>query len=265
MLLLRKGDAMNRPIEINGDMVLSLAASVSARFHSEEPFDFFCDVKDEEVIKRCTKASRWTLLHEYIADICYDDIEYLIRKHFTEEAEKEIKLWLDSLKIPYDEVSCERLDSDEGISEDKIYAYHLLEFLNCHGLKIIAEATFALLFQDKDFLYDFNLAVTKQIRELKKDNYPDYMEDDGYLKRENPPMWLKKGVFYRDKGRCQACGTDLTKIFVVADNDNYDHIIPLRQGGTNDPTNYQLMCEHCNKSKQDRSSTYRNIIWPYWE
>ena len=27
-------------------------------------------------------------------------------------------------------------------------------------------------------------------------------------------------------------------------------VIPPRQGGTNDPTNYQLMCEHCNKSKE---------------
>ena len=58
---------------------------------------------------------------------------------------------------------------------------------------------------------------------------------------------------------------NLSKIFQNGNNENYDHIIPLRQGGTNDPTNFQLMCEHCNKAKRDRSTSYRNVIWPYWD
>ena len=45
---------------------------------------------------------------------------------------------------------------------------------------------------------------------------------------------------------------------------NYDHIIPLRDGGCNDPTNYQLMCEHCNKSENAKSHAYKNLIWPTW-
>jgi len=32
--------------------------------------------------------------------------------------------------------------------------------------------------------------------------------------------------------------------------ENFDHIIPLNCGGNNDPSNWQLTCESCNKSKR---------------
>ena len=106
------------------------------------------------------------------------------------------------------------------------------------ALPIISNAVFAIMFQDRDFCYKLNAKLVEQIKELKKVDYPDFLQADGFIKRESPPTWLKEGVFHRDKGRCQSCGTDLSKIFIVADAANYDHIIPLRNGGSNDPTNY---------------------------
>lgn len=145
------------------------------------------------------------------------------------------------------------------------YYYALTDFLKEHAMTQICDATFSILFQDKDFLYSFNRKVTNQIQQLKKSDYPNYIQGDGYLKRcTYTPVWLKDGVFHRDRGRCQGCGVNLDKVFSADSKIHYDHIIPLRQGGTNDPTNYQLMCDHCNTSKNDRSSEYRNVIWPFW-
>ncbi|MFR6181439.1 MAG: HNH endonuclease [Flavonifractor plautii] len=49
------------------------------------------------------------------------------------------------------------------------------------------------------------------------------------------------------------------------DKNSYDHIIPLKMGGNNDPSNWQLTCERCNKSKGARSSDFKNIVFPFWE
>ena len=255
---------MRRPIETNGDLVLSLASVVLARFYSEESFDYYCDITDPDKMEICSKASKWTILHEYISAICYDNFLYLIRKQFFSEAENEMKKWMDSFNISYDSVIKCPDEKNIGIEDERNYYYKLLDFLDEKAMRKISDATFTILFQDKDFLYSFNQKITLQIRNLRKIEFPDYLEQDGRLKRENPPKWLRYGVYYRDRGRCQSCGIDLSSDFSNAEDQNYDHIIPLAQGGCNDPTNYQLLCEHCNKSKKDRSSDYRNLIWPYW-
>lgn len=251
-------------IEINGDLALSLAASVSAVVNNnDEEFSYYCDIKEPEMLKKCVKPSRKTLLHCFIENVCCEEITYLLLKHFDEEGIQEMKAWMDSLHVTYDDLQAPA--DDEDYSELEAYADALQERFNSKAVETIAEAVFAILFCDKDFLFTFNKKITDQIKKLKKEDYPDYLQGDGYLNRGVTPNWLKDGVFYRDRGRCQECGTDLSKIFQNGNNENYDHIIPLRQGGTNDPTNFQLMCEHCNKAKRDRSTSYRNVIWPYWD
>lgn len=77
-------------------------------------------------------------------------------------------------------------------------------------------------------------------------------------------MWLKKGVFHRDKGRCQICGCDLTNLVVINGKEHYDHIIPLAQGGTNDPTNFQLLCYECNLKKGASEIITSEKYQTYW-
>lgn len=49
---------------------------------------------------------------------------------------------------------------------------------------------------------------------------------------------------YRDQdGRCVYCGADLS------DGYQTDHIVPLIRGGSNDPSNIQLTCARCNRTK----------------
>lgn len=252
------------PIIINGDLVLSLAAQVSRVLYDDESYDFkyFVNVADRSVLAKCAKANRKTLLHDFIGDVCMDGLTYTMRKHFDEEAIAEMRLWLDSLGVDYSSIKLPGADDD--YQEIEKCADEFQRLFEEEALPTIEDAVFPILFNDKDFLFRFNSKITEQIKGLTVADYPEYLQNDGFLNRETPPKWLKTGVFHRDGGRCQRCGTNLDAIFMSAPAENYDHIIPLRNGGTNDPTNYQLMCEHCNKSKNARSSDYKNVIWPFW-
>ena len=48
-------------------------------------------------------------------------------------------------------------------------------------------------------------------------------------------------VWNRDNGKCVQCGRNK--------NLEFDHIIPISQGGSNTARNLQLLCEKCNRSK----------------
>ncbi len=60
-------------------------------------------------------------------------------------------------------------------------------------------------------------------------------------RREPIPEDLRREVFRRDGGRCNACGADELLQF--------DHIIPLALGGASTPENLQLLCAPCNREK----------------
>lgn len=45
---------------------------------------------------------------------------------------------------------------------------------------------------------------------------------------------------------CADCSCDLSGVVSVSNEDHFDHIIPLAQGGINDVTNLQLLCKSCN-------------------
>jgi hypothetical protein len=53
----------------------------------------------------------------------------------------------------------------------------------------------------------------------------------------------KKIVFNRDAGMCKCCGSAL--------NLEYDHVIPFSCGGSSTPSNIQLLCQKCNRSKSN--------------
>jgi hypothetical protein len=53
----------------------------------------------------------------------------------------------------------------------------------------------------------------------------------------------KKIVYTRDGGICQCCGSST--------NLEYDHITPYSCGGSSEPSNIQLLCQSCNRSKSN--------------
>ena len=52
----------------------------------------------------------------------------------------------------------------------------------------------------------------------------------------------------RNNYQCQSC----QKIDLTAKILQIDHIIPLKQGGTNDISNLQTLCAKCNRQKTDK-------------
>ena len=251
-----------KPIEIDGNIPLNLANWVSnVVFSEDEPFEYYFDITEDNLIEKCAKPQRNTLLHTLIENVCIQCYNQMMDADDLFAANM-MKSWMDSVATDYNDIP---EPSEDDYEKCKKYADLIQERFCQKSLSIIADATFVLLFNNKDFLFRFNERVTEQIKKLKLQYYPDVLKEDGKLLRADPPTWLKDGVFFRDRGRCQECGTDLSRIFRNGEASNYDHIIPINKGGSNDPTNFQLMCEHCNKSKSDRSTAYRNVIYPFWD
>ena len=62
--------------------------------------------------------------------------------------------------------------------------------------------------------------------------------------REAISSAIRRAVWLRDQGRCVKCG--------ARERLEYDHIIPVSQGGANTERNIELLCERCNRSKGGR-------------
>lgn len=87
--------------------------------------------------------------------------------------------------------------------------------------------------------------VTGLLKNIQKDDLNDNNVTEDELKttriREPIPERVKMYVWNRDGGRCVYCGSNQRL--------EYDHIIPLAEGGSNTKRNLQLLCQDCNRSK----------------
>lgn len=101
-----------------------------------------------------------------------------------------------------------------------------------------------ILFQNRDFLLRFNQQQASAFANSPR-------------KRAYVPEWVKRAVIFRDRGCCVFCKRDLTGLYtLLADNEKqFDHIVPLHEGGLNDVCNLQLTCQECNLAKSDTSQT----------
>lgn len=101
-----------------------------------------------------------------------------------------------------------------------------------------------ILIQNREFLLKFNEHTTPHFR-------------DNPLQRCYIPEWVKRAVLFRDKGCCVFCKKDLTGLYSLLDDKEkqFDHIVPLDEGGINDICNIQLCCQECNNKKSTNSAT----------
>jgi len=228
----------------------------------------------EKIIKPC----RWTLLHEYIYDTYHSEFSYLLDKHFPREVIDALIEVFENYEYNNDELVklnnryhkyCEENEYDGAGDMDKEIdnlADDYIDLFENELMSLVVDDIFNVLFQNKTFLRNFNMDIAKLIHELKIEEYPEYLKKEGVVNRcTYLPQWMKRGVFYRDKGRCQICGKDLTGLLKPNNDKNFDHIIPLERGGSNDPTNFQLTCESCNSKKGDRNCDTKDIVIPFWE
>jgi len=243
--------------EFNLKTTMHLASYIINEWH---PSDFF-ENKDEEFLKKIINPNKKTLLHDYIEFIHEDELDYAIRKTGYEYIIDDVIDTLLFYKIDYPDMT-EEEENDVELKEE--YYSQLIELYYKLTPNIVDEI-FTILYMDKGLLKEFNESISEIIKDMKTNKYKMYLEKDGVVKRYTYlPKWLKNGVFFRDKGRCQICGKDLTCMISTDNKINYDYIIPLEQGGSNDPSNFQLSCESCNTSKGARLITTKKIMPLFW-
>ncbi|PIJ98007.1 HNH endonuclease [Lysinibacillus sphaericus] len=230
------------------------------------------EYEDIDWIGKCSKPFRKTLLHDYINFIIIEQYEYLLEKHLPIEIIKSLTSIMQKYGVDYShlgnvEFSKLEIDDVDDVNDElEVYGRIVFRFFLETLEEVFVDDIFTVLFANKEFLFEFNSQVQKLVKNLSHQQYPDLLKKNGVYKRITYlPSWLKNGVFMRDKGRCQICGTDLSKILSLVNAENYDHIIPLEKGGTNDPINFQLTCETCNKSKGDRNTFYSSLGSRYWK
>lgn len=61
---------------------------------------------------------------------------------------------------------------------------------------------------------------------------------------------LRVDILARDNYTCQMCGIGRKNNAIL----EVDHIYPVSKGGTNDPSNLQVLCRDCNGGKGNRTS-----------
>lgn len=200
------------------------------------------------------KPHRQTLLHDYISYVHEYNIDEIIHSCGYEDVLPEAIEVLEFHEIPL-------RDKSDFIISEEYYAYVIDEYKKL--TLAVTNEVFTILFNDRRLMREYNLKLAEDIRQLKRCDYPDLLEEDGVVKRfPKIPRWLEKGLRYRDKERCQLCGADLS---IPDKTIHFDHIVPLKNGGTNDPKNYQILCETCNTSKGARHDNTKNFIIPFWD
>jgi hypothetical protein len=158
-------------------------------------------------------------------------------------------------------------DEEEDEDSDDAYAVKAgLAAYRAECLSKIATEVFTLLFSDRLFLLELNERLAELVRPLKVAEHPDLLERDGVVKRcVYWPAWLRRALMFRDKGHCALCLSDISGIVAITEEGYHvDHIVPLERGGTNDPTNLQLLCEPCNLKKaagKARTSSFAMVYW----
>jgi hypothetical protein len=106
---------------------------------------------------------------------------------------------------------------------------------------VMTEVQHAVLKQQKAFeKMKGENALFKEFERFKKvDGTPS-------ARREPIPEDVRMFVWRRDGGRCATSTCRSNK------NLEFDHIIPLAEGGSNTERNLQLLCETCNRQKGKR-------------
>lgn len=98
------------------------------------------------------------------------------------------------------------------------------------------------------------LLVTRDQRRLQQIDRAQATLAMGATPRSSPtrrsiPDDIKQYIWTRDGGSCRACGSTAEL--------QYDHIIPLAMGGSNNSENLQILCGPCNRSKSAGLTTRR--------
>jgi hypothetical protein len=132
----------------------------------------------------------------------------------------------------------------------------------------IAKEVFHVLFQNRELIKIFNIMMANALQTEASCNAPIELEclflRPGILKRAAIPKWVRRAVFYRDRGRCVLCDKDLSGKINLENQENYDHIVPLSKHGLNDTSNIQLLCKECNQFEKRAGEAITSNKYQSW-
>jgi hypothetical protein len=222
------------------------------------------DITDALFRNKISKPDKYSLLHIIIEYYWNYRNEYLHRKLGFDDIIDDFENILKTYSIPLPKKP--KYNKKKSDYNDSLYEYcdDLLSLVGKTTKRIVDEV-FNILFNDRMFLLKFNLIISDIIKEMELIKYPDILDNDGQLKRcSNIPTWLQKAIIYRDKGICQICGIDISGVWTTEDERQFDHVVPLKLGGSNDPTNFQLLCKTCNSKKSGTKIETSEKYLSYW-
>lgn len=205
--------------------------------------------------RKVSNPNKVTILHDFINGVT----EY----HYYELVLEDPEIKINDIQLLFSETGNV---IPSWLNEDEVEEHHNeLKSMLPALIENLTEAVFYILFADRNFLFSFQEYISPHIAKLKKSKHKNILKHDGVLKRPTYiPTWLKSAIFHRDKGRCQICWTDLTGLLLPVDNLHLDHMLPLDASGTNDPTNFQLLCSNCNLKKNRKIIVKPQKIYPFW-
>jgi hypothetical protein len=214
------------------------------------------DITQDEVVQRLRRPHRHTVLHLFL--------EGLETMSLTEALHDVSHSEMYSDLLTYARVTRTELPAWFTLKEIDKHPREVIDLFPALVPKV-ADAAFEILFNDREFLFRFQCSVAQSLEATTK------MPDGGVrfgavaLKRcRSIPAWLKRAVFFRDRGICQECARDVSGLLNIANKYHIDHMLPLKAFGTNDPTNFQLLCENCNLRKSAKSIRPHNQQERFW-
>ncbi|MBR9675112.1 MULTISPECIES: HNH endonuclease [Bacillus] len=239
---------------------------------------FFCD---SEVIYHTRPFLKCSILHNFIS--------FIIEAHLSEEAVNlnardcrdysnfdfdnptyitPLEYVLKTYEIPHISFMewWKENYPEESIKNEELFTYYFEEYSGTSEWETVIEAltedVFHILFLNRDLLQKFNNMLSGYLEMcigsddatviIENEDLQKYIRPNLKLYRKNIPNWVKKAVYYRDRGRCVYCNKDLTGLVSIFNKENYDHIVPLNEYGFNDVTNIQLLCRKCNEDKSGK-------------
>ncbi|ADT70351.1 MULTISPECIES: HNH endonuclease [Pseudoalteromonas] len=212
---------------------------------------------------------KFSLFHKYLYFVI-NRIYYENLNKFAENKSKRLPIEgaLKFHSIPHISFQSymEKNENNTKHYDDLIHNY--MEHLNDAYDQLLThtvEEVFYILFQNRDLLMEFNLMISGALeREDLKEIDSDLVTKRGRLKRGHIPQWVKRAVYFRDRGQCVLCNKDLSGIVSLDNKENYDHIVALAQYGFNDVTNIQLLCKECNQNEKKAGEAVTSNSYQKW-
>lgn len=226
----------------------------------------------QEIAVRLYKPTKLGLLNEYIFAMIRVEFSRDYRKNSdiydADDAEK-----LEKIMKEYgvSVVSFSEFDPDspafENEIDDPFYRWFLLNEESFRAYwEMVADEVFHIVFSNRQFLLQFGISLAKYLESEYLSLPSQILTSKPRIKRfSSLPAWLRKAIFYRDHGRCVFCRKDLSGLIATDRRLNFDHIVPLDSWGSNDPSNFQLLCERCNNEKAAFPKGAGHFYIPWWD